>query len=297
MRFFESGITPADGPDPSHLYFITELGINGNLFDAMDIRSLQSPVERFIVYYGVTKGLDFLHGKNKLHRDIKPSNVLLDENNYPLLADFGFFRHLSAGKLTPGCGSPGYMAPEVVTASYGPKADIYSLGMLIYVFESGKAPPDLVVGECLDQAFLDERRCQFAELIRACSNFDPAKRNSAADCLNWLDRNAPRLLPPDELSRFEAYKRALETAQPRAELTVETLPQMAKKSLFAEAIYGGLLIRGRFVAQNEAEGKRLLATVNARGCRMASQISEHLRVTLPLPRIESGASAPPSVVV
>ncbi|NXP95132.1 PAK3 kinase, partial [Passerina amoena] len=79
------------------------------------------------------QGLHFLHSHDVIHRDLKSDNILLRTDGSVKLADFGL-----STKLTPkqsrrcsAVGTPWWMAPEVVTAQpYGPKVDIWSLGIV-----------------------------------------------------------------------------------------------------------------------------------------------------------------------
>ena len=85
--------------------------------------------------------LSYLHARSIAHRDIKLENVLLDEWCNVRLIDFGF-AILSRGKLRVPCGSPAYTAPEILLAHEydGQLADVWSLGVLIYVMLAGRFP-------------------------------------------------------------------------------------------------------------------------------------------------------------
>ncbi|KAL9820732.1 serine/threonine-protein kinase PAK 1-like isoform 2-T2 [Geothlypis trichas] len=79
------------------------------------------------------QGLDFLHSNDVIHRDVKSGNILLRTDGSVKLADFGLSTQLNSEQSRP-CsvaGTPWWMAPEVVTGHpYGPKVDIWSLGMV-----------------------------------------------------------------------------------------------------------------------------------------------------------------------
>jgi serine/threonine protein kinase len=85
--------------------------------------------------------LSYLHRRAIAHRDIKLENVLLDERCNLRLIDFGF-AILSRGKLRVPCGSPAYTAPEILLAHEydGQLADVWSLGVLIFVMLAGRFP-------------------------------------------------------------------------------------------------------------------------------------------------------------
>jgi streptogramin lyase len=93
----------------------------------------------------VGAALDAAHARSLVHRDVKPSNVLLDGNEHVYLADFGLSRRL-ADPGVPGAGSfsvgtPAYAAPEQIEGGdVDGRADVYSLGCVVYECLSGEVP-------------------------------------------------------------------------------------------------------------------------------------------------------------
>lgn len=87
--------------------------------------------------------MKYLHGLNICHRDLKLENILIDERNNVKLIDFGFSVCSSPDqKLKIFCGTPSYMAPEIVQKKdySGFATDIWSLGILLYVMLTGNYP-------------------------------------------------------------------------------------------------------------------------------------------------------------
>lgn len=78
-----------------------------------------------------------------MYRDLKPENVLISNQGHIKLVDFNLSKKLDSSKTYTLCGTPHYLAPEVITrAGYGINADIWSLGVLIFEFWTGKTPFD-----------------------------------------------------------------------------------------------------------------------------------------------------------
>jgi tRNA A-37 threonylcarbamoyl transferase component Bud32 len=104
-----------------------------------------APPRALSIVRQVAHALDAAHAKGLVHRDVKPSNVLLDESEHVYLADFGLTRRQSDDGAQPGdgrsLGTPAYLAPEQIEG--GPidaRADVYSLGCLLYECLTGQPP-------------------------------------------------------------------------------------------------------------------------------------------------------------
>jgi serine/threonine protein kinase len=82
--------------------------------------------------------LDMLHCKNVVYRDLKPENVMVCETGHLKLIDFGLSKILQEDRTYTLCGSPEYMAPEVLTKQgYSFSVDYWALGVLIYELYCG----------------------------------------------------------------------------------------------------------------------------------------------------------------
>ena len=87
------------------------------------------------------KAINHCHASGVVHRDIKPENIMITDSGSVRLIDFGLSKVNKGDKrLTTIAGTPFYMAPEVLDGNYGAKADIWSLGVLLYVLVSGYLP-------------------------------------------------------------------------------------------------------------------------------------------------------------
>lgn len=127
--------------DPLRLYLVMEFVIGGELFTRLNAVKRFSPNEARFYIAEVIVAMSFLHERDIVYRDLKPENIVLDALGHVRLVDFGFARHLENGRCKSFCGSPFYIAPEMLSNSrYGKSVDIWALGVLLYELLTG-APP------------------------------------------------------------------------------------------------------------------------------------------------------------
>ncbi|XP_051923969.1 serine/threonine-protein kinase ULK1a isoform X2 [Hippocampus zosterae] len=133
------------------VYLIMEYCNGGDLAEYLQSKGTLSEDTIRVFFQQIAQAMKTLQSKGILHRDLKPQNILLCHpkgrrstsiNTHVKLADFGFARHLQTNTMAATlCGSPMYMAPEVIMShSYDAKADLWSIGTIIYQCLTGKAP-------------------------------------------------------------------------------------------------------------------------------------------------------------
>ncbi|CAH1642186.1 unnamed protein product [Spodoptera littoralis] len=127
------------------IYLVTEYAPNGEIFDHLVSRGRMTEPEAARAFAQMVAAVGYCHANGVVHRDLKAENLLLDKDMNIKLADFGFSNEYTAGSpLATWCGSPPYAAPELFEGRQydGPKADIWSLGVVLYVLVCGALPFD-----------------------------------------------------------------------------------------------------------------------------------------------------------
>uniref|UniRef100_A0AAR2LF65 Serine/threonine-protein kinase DCLK2 n=1 Tax=Pygocentrus nattereri TaxID=42514 RepID=A0AAR2LF65_PYGNA len=129
---------------PSELCLVMELVKGGDLFDAITSSTKYTERDASAMVYNLAAALKYLHRMSIVHRDIKPENLLVCE--YPdgakslKLGDFGLATVVE-GPLYTVCGTPTYVAPEIIAESgYGLKVDIWAAGVITYILLCGFPP-------------------------------------------------------------------------------------------------------------------------------------------------------------
>lgn len=130
---------------PNKLLLIMEFIKGKSLYDYVKSKPHRrlSETEAIIIFKQILEGINYCHNNMISHRDIKPDNILVDNDGYVKIIDFGF--SVLSGrsqKLKLFCGTPSYMSPEVVMQKeyIGTNYDIWSLGILFYFMLSGTVP-------------------------------------------------------------------------------------------------------------------------------------------------------------
>merc|ERR1719412_1071465 len=118
--------------DKYKVYFLLDVCLGGELFTLLRKRRyFDEPASKFYAAC-VVQAFDYMHGRGIIYRDLKPENLVLDERGYLKVTDFGFAKGVEDKTYTL-CGTPDYLAPEIVTGQgHGKGVDWWTLGILIY---------------------------------------------------------------------------------------------------------------------------------------------------------------------
>jgi len=125
------------------LFIVMELMEGGELYDEIVKRKSFTEKDASFIMKQLLCALTYLHDKNIVHRDLKLENLLLVKSNSLeiKIADFGLSKVYSGEALTTACGTPYYVAPEILMGDgYNAKIDTWACGVLLYVLLSGRLP-------------------------------------------------------------------------------------------------------------------------------------------------------------
>lgn len=125
------------------LFIVMELVEEGELYEMIAERKTFSEKEASHIMKQVFSALDYLHETGIVHRDLKLENMLVaDKEKLTIkLADFGLSKLYSGQALITACGTPFYVAPDILLGTgYGPGVDMWACGVLLYILLSGRLP-------------------------------------------------------------------------------------------------------------------------------------------------------------
>ena len=217
--------------EKAYWYLVTEKMTGGELFDRIVSKSFYNEKEARDVCKILFDAIGFCHSKSVAHRDLKPENLLLqseDNDSAIKIADFGFAKKvLTPNSLTTQCGTPGYVAPEILEGiAYDTQSDMWSLGVIIYIILGGYPP---FIEQNQRELFRKIRKGQYEfheeywgsvsadakDLISSLLTVQPSKRMTADQALKhrWMMQDASVLAAKDlgtnlsELRKYNAKRK------------------------------------------------------------------------------------------
>lgn len=175
--------------DAKYIYFLLDLLPGGELMKVMERHGKFS--EEWTRFYVASVLLAYteFHSKNVVYRDLKPENLVLDSQGYCVVVDLGLAKQLTDGPTYTFCGTPDYIAPELIRGTgYNWAVDYWALGVLLYELHSGNAPfqsydPTGTAKKILkgSVAFPSKFSMQMKQVIKALLTKDPTRR---LGCMN-----------------------------------------------------------------------------------------------------------------
>jgi len=126
----------------NRIHLVMECCGGGNLCSYLKRKRRLDEVVARTMLTQILDGLKYMHNLNVVHRDIKLENVLLDQDGSVKLVDFGFSAYVKDKSLKIFCGTPSYMAPEIIKRKeyQGKPVDVWSLGVVLYAMVVGRFP-------------------------------------------------------------------------------------------------------------------------------------------------------------
>jgi len=213
---------------PKKTYLILELVTGGELFDeiiARDKPYFESDAISMVTQ--ILRAISYMNSMGIAHRDLKPENILLDHNHNIKISDFGLSKDFSSEAMSTSCGTPTYVAPEVLLgAVYDVQCDVWSLGVITYILLSSHIPFDgdgesevfeRILSACYSfpSPLWDPVSAKAKDFITKIFVVEPKQRMTADECLDheWLT-TAPQSSVPlhkssGSFAKFQESQKAL----------------------------------------------------------------------------------------
>eukprot|EP00095_Tigriopus_kingsejongensis_P004505 maker-scaffold427_size174323-snap-gene-0.38 protein:Tk04505 transcript:maker-scaffold427_size174323-snap-gene-0.38-mRNA-1 annotation:"hypothetical protein DAPPUDRAFT_327956" len=195
----------------SSVYLVMELVTGGELFDRIVEKGSYTEKDAADLIRQVLDAVAYMHREGVVHRDLKPENLLYQsqiEESKIMISDFGLSKMEESGIMATACGTPGYVAPEVLAQKpYGKSVDVWSIGVISYILLCGYPPfydendanlfAQILKGEFeFDSPYWDDISDEAKEFIRQLMCVDVEKRLNCEEALKhaWItgakgDRN------------------------------------------------------------------------------------------------------------
>ncbi|XP_056293031.1 calcium/calmodulin-dependent protein kinase IGa [Pseudoliparis swirei] len=166
----------------THYYLVLQLVSGGELFDRIVDKGAYTEKDASTVIKQVLEAVSYLHQNSIVHRDLKPENLLYyntEENAKIMVSDFGLSKTIEHGVMSTACGTPGYVAPEVLAQKpYNKAVDCWSIGVITYILLCGYPP-----------FFEDNETRLFSKIMRAEYAFHSPFWDNISDSAKDFIRN------------------------------------------------------------------------------------------------------------
>ena len=182
-----------------HLYLVLDYVEGGELFDRIVDAGSFTEADASRITRQMVEAIQYLHESNIVHRDLKPENLLFkarDNVDEITVTDFGLAKIANdAASLKTACGTPNYVAPEILfQRGYGKEVDVWSLGVILFILLCGYPPfydeSDSALFELImkgrfefDERYWSEISAEAKDLISKMLIVDPKVRLSTQQVL------------------------------------------------------------------------------------------------------------------
>ena len=180
-----------------HFCIVMEYICAGDLLNFIKKRTKLPEQTAKFIFKQIIIAIKYIHSKNIIHRDIKLDNILIDLDNKIKICDFGVSKFLTSKKLFDQCGTPAYIAPEILRREgYDFSVDVWSAGVVLYAMLSGNVPFKGKNQQSLHEAILKGKfkeienvSFECRDLIRKIFEVDVEKRIKIDEILehSWLN--------------------------------------------------------------------------------------------------------------
>jgi len=226
--------------DFKYLHLVMEHCTGGDVLDYFTKNKNLTELEVAQLMTKMLSAVNYLHSNNICHRDLKPENFLLtsqDSSAEVKLIDFGLAKKFEETDLKTFVGTPYYVAPEVIKGKYGKECDVWSLGVILYLFLSGRPPfngksQDSIFQKIvevrleLDLKFWKNISREAKDLVFRMLVARPSKRITASKALRhkWFTSNAqtPKI-PTKILQKLRNFKAPKKFQQEAMKVLVKRL--------------------------------------------------------------------------
>ncbi|GES80252.1 kinase-like domain-containing protein [Rhizophagus clarus] len=165
---------------------VMEYAKNGNLKKYLNNNyKLLDWIEKLKILQNIVMGLYDIHKNGLIHHDLNSSNILLDNNNFAFIANFGLFEFYQEE-----IEASTYMAPEIFKKNeYTQASDIYGFGTIVYEIHTGSLPSfNADQNNDIPSNFSHQIPQPILEIIKQCWNIDPSKRPKAIELFSLFDK-------------------------------------------------------------------------------------------------------------
>lgn len=240
--------------------------------------------DKFHILYGIAAGMKYLHGRHIQHRDLKPANILLDDSKHPLITDFGLSKLNGSGQSinnTAACGTLWYMAPEAFSDKYGPKADVFSYGILMWAVLARENPwGTAMVSATMHRKNLENQKrprplpktaaaAPLVELMERCWEQESQKRPSFDEIVQILETDPRMENLRNTGGRFAAYRKLIDQA---VKTTATAVAEIEKRAGTVNSPWHDM--SDRALAHHCSEGKPEALIEFGRRCELGTATTE-----------------------